>query len=612
MAMLRQDMVPFTMRSISGTTWVLFWTGRVADQFSAAADGDDHNGLDDEDGVTFPATITQGEVITIPVVIRGIGRLNGWVDWNGDGDFGDTGERIADNIISTEGIKVLTVNVPGNATVSAPTFARFRFSTGTLSSPSGSAIGGEVEDYRITISSSAHAPTVPTGLVVNSVTATSVNISWNASSDDVGVTGYRVYRGGTVIGSVAGLSYSDQTVDDGHSYEYSVSAYNAAGYESARSTPVTVNIDDVSPPTVPTDLTVTSVQVDAVTIYWHASTDNVGVAGYRVYRDGTLMGSSTGLFYTDQTVSAGNSYAYTVSAYDAAGNTSAQSVPVLANTGDTEPPSKPAGLQVTAVSSNSVTISWAPSVDNVGVTGYRVYRSGVTIGTTAGLSYTDHTVTAGFSYTYTVSAFDAVGNTSAQSAGLTASVEDDVPPTTPSGLHAISVSFIAVTLAWDESSDNLGVAGYRIYRDGGFIETSTGLTYTDNSVSGVLCTYTVSAFDNAGNESDLSTELEVRFDDKSPPAVPTGLQVTSASVNAVALSWKATTDNVGVVGYRVYRMGSYLATITGLSYTDNAVIVGSSYAYNISAFDAAGNESDLSRVVVVNTNDITPPSSRPD
>jgi fibronectin type 3 domain-containing protein len=230
------------------------------------------------------------------------------------------------------------------------------------------------------------------------------------------------------------------------------------------------------------------------------------------------------------------------------------------------------------------------------------------VGTTAGLSYTDHTVTAGFSYTYTVSAFDAAGNTSAQSAGLTVSVEDDAPPTTPSGLHAISVSFIAVTLAWDESSDNIGVNGYRIYRDGGFIGTSTGLTYTDNSVTGVLCTYTVSAFDNAGNESDLSTELEVRFDDKTPPAVPTGLQVTSASVNAVALSWKATTDNVGVVGYRLYRLGSYLATITGLSYTDNAVIVGSSYAYNISAFDAAGNESDLSRVVVVNTNDITPPS----
>ncbi len=265
-------------------------------------------------------------------------------------------------------------------------------------------------------------------------------------------------------------------------------------------------------------------------------------------------------------------------------------------------------MQVTAVSSNSITISWDSSSDNVAVTGYRVYRSGIAIGTTSGLSYTDNTVSAGNSYIYTVSAFDAAGNTSTQSLGLTVNTSDDSPPTTPSGLHAISVSLSAVTLAWDESTDNVSVAFYRIFRDGEFIGTSTVLTYTDNAVTGVPCIYTVSAIDNTGNESDQSTALAVVFDDKTPPAVPTGLQVTSASVSAVSLSWKATTDNVGVVGYRVYRVGSYLATITDLSYIDNSVMVGASYTYNISAFDAAGNESDLSRVVVVNTNDITPPS----
>ncbi len=289
---------------------------------------------------------------------------------------------------------------------------------------------------------------------------------------------------------------------------------------------VLASIEDVTAPTVPTNLTVTSVQVDAVTIYWQESEDNVAVTGYNIYRDGILLGSNTDLYYTDQTVSVGNSYSYTVSAYDAAGNISEQSIALLVTTNDTDPPSKPEGLQIEAVSSNSVFFSWEASTDNIGVLGYSIFRSGVIIGTSSGLSYTDETVMAGNSYIYTVSAFDAAGNTSAQSAGLTASIEDDSPPTAPSGLHAISVSVNAVTLAWNKSEDNISVSAYRIYRDGELVGTSIGLSYTDNTVSGVPCTFTVSAVDNAGNEGDQSAELEVRFDDKTPPDVPTGLQVS--------------------------------------------------------------------------------------
>ena len=74
------------------------------------------------------------------------------------------------------------------------------------------------------------------------------------------------------------------------------------------------------------------------------------------------------------------------------------------------------------------------------------------------------------------------------------------------------------------------------------------------------------------------------------------------------LLWNATTDNVGVVAYRVYRLGTYLKTVTSLSYVDNSVVVGAYYTYSVSAIDAAGNESELSRIVAVSTDDITPPS----
>ncbi|NUR26957.1 MAG: cellulose-binding protein [Catenulispora sp.] len=87
---------------------------------------------------------------------------------------------------------------------------------------------------------------------------------------------------------------------------------------------------------------------------------------------------------------------------------------------DTTPPSTPSNLAVAGVSSSSASLSWSPSSDNVGVTGYRVYRNGVQVGTTGGTSFTDSGLSASTQYTYKVAATDAAGNVSAQSAGVTA------------------------------------------------------------------------------------------------------------------------------------------------------------------------------------------------
>jgi len=88
--------------------------------------------------------------------------------------------------------------------------------------------------------------------------------------------------------------------------------------------------------------------------------------------------------------------------------------------GDTTAPSVPANLAVTGVTSSSASLSWSQSTDNVGVAGYRVYRNGVQVGTTAGTTFTDTGLSASTRYTYTVAAFDAAGNVSAQSSGMTA------------------------------------------------------------------------------------------------------------------------------------------------------------------------------------------------
>jgi poly(hydroxyalkanoate) depolymerase family esterase len=88
--------------------------------------------------------------------------------------------------------------------------------------------------------------------------------------------------------------------------------------------------------------------------------------------------------------------------------------------GDTTAPSVPSNLAVTGVTSSSASLSWSASTDNVGVAGYRVFRNGVQVGTAAGTAFTDSGLSASTQYTYKVAAYDAAGNVSAQSTGVTA------------------------------------------------------------------------------------------------------------------------------------------------------------------------------------------------
>lgn len=130
--------------------------GEAASQFSDEADGDDLNGRDDEDGVTFPE-MKPGTSVTIPVrTVKNsflqTGYLSAWIDWNGDGDFNDKNERIADNQKVSYGSSTLSISVtvPSDAIVTRPTYARFRIGP-RVSSPVGTASSGEVEDYMIKI-----------------------------------------------------------------------------------------------------------------------------------------------------------------------------------------------------------------------------------------------------------------------------------------------------------------------------------------------------------------------------------------------------------------------------------------------------------------------------
>ncbi|KOP68109.1 chitinase [Bacillus sp. FJAT-18019] len=168
-------------------------------------------------------------------------------------------------------------------------------------------------------------PTAPTNVVANSVTSTSVNLSWNASTDNVGVTGYTVYFGTQAV-NATGTSASIAGLSPSTSYVFTVKARDAAGNQSAASNPVTVTTSAVGggdqvAPTAPSNVQVTNKSASSVSLSWTASTDNVGVTGYTItYGTNNLDVSGTTAVING--LSANTTYQFTIKAKDAAGNLS--------------------------------------------------------------------------------------------------------------------------------------------------------------------------------------------------------------------------------------------------------------------------------------------------
>ncbi|HVJ19860.1 MAG TPA: carbohydrate-binding protein, partial [Polyangiaceae bacterium] len=136
-------------------------------------------------------------------------------------------------------------------------------------------------------------------------------------------------------------------------------------------------------------------------------------------------------------------------------------------TADTQVPTTPGSLASSNITSSAITLSWGVSTDNVGVTGYRVYRGTTDLGTTTATSYTFTGLTASTAYTLKVRAFDAAGNLSGEastSATTSAPPSDTTVPSTPGGLATSNITSTAITMSWSASTDNVGVTGYRIYR----------------------------------------------------------------------------------------------------------------------------------------------------
>ena len=364
----------------------------------------------------------------------------------------------------------------------------------------------------------------PTNVAATPASESEIDLSWTGSS---GASGYYVY-GCTGVGCTpsvqiatctpcTGTMYADTALTPSTTYAFAVQAYKTGSGNttvSAVSTTASAETDrDSTPPTTPGTLSATA-SGSSVSLLWGASTDNVGVTGYDLER---CAGSGctpsphqnvTGTTYTDSGVAQVTTYLYRVRAFDAAGNYSGFSNTVNVTTPDTSPPTVPQGLSATAASWSTVNLSWQTSTDNVGVTGYKVYRGGGQIGTSTTTSYTDSTTLPNTSYSYTVSAYDAAGNNSAQSGAAPVTTPAGPTPSVPTGLSATVAGDNLVNLSWSASSDTggPGIGGYKIYRGGTQIGTSTSTSFSDSGVTPFnTYTYTVAAYDKGGTTSGQSS-----------------------------------------------------------------------------------------------------------
>jgi chitodextrinase len=310
------------------------------------------------------------------------------------------------------------------------------------------------------------APSVPTGLIASAASSSQINLSWSGSTDNVGVTGYKVYRNGVLTATLSAVtSYSDVGLTGSITYTYTVRAYDAANNLSLNSNSVSATTPaavDTTAPSVPAGLVVSYTSPTTMALFWNDSTDTggSGMAGYNIYRYGTFISnrSYTITTYNDTGLAPATEYGYSVSAYDGAGNTSAQSTVVSATTpADTSAPSVPSGLTGTAVSISQINLNWTGSTDNVGVAGYRVYNvpTGTLIASVFTTNYSDTGLTAGTAYSYRVSAYDAAGNTSGQSSSAsgTTLANNNWQQVAGGGVHTVALRADGSLYAWGYNYD---------------------------------------------------------------------------------------------------------------------------------------------------------------
>ena len=445
-------------------------------------------------------------------------------------------------------------------------------------------------------------PYEPVAVTINDIEYANgkVTLSWNGAT---GMDGYRIYRKlGTgkwtiLVSGTAATSYTDSTVTEGKTYTYAVRSYVGNKY----STDYEANAKSITAavPVEPAKVKINNITYNngAVSLSWNAQD---GVDGYRIYRKlGTgkwtvLVSSTTATSYTDNTVTEGKTYSYTLRSY--VGSKYSTDYETTAETIKAMPPAEalPVTINNIKYENGKVSLSWDPVY---GVDGYRIYRKlgtgkwTILLSSTAGTTYTDNSVTEGKTYSYTIRSY--VGSNYSTGYDATAETITAAVPVEPAPVTINNITYNngAVSLSWDAID---GVDGYRIYRKLGtgkwtiLVSSTTGTTYIDNTVTeGKTYSYTLRSYVGSSYSTGYDATAETIKAAALAEPVPVTINNISYDNGAVVFSWNAVE---GMDGYRIYRkVGTGKWTIlvsntTATNYADNTVTEGKTYSYTVRSY----------------------------
>ena len=287
------------------------------------------------------------------------------------------------------------------------------------------------------------APTVPTNVRITAATEDTVSVAWNASTDNSGSIHHYVtcYSGFTIPapgyciwGSPVPPAKTVTGLVPGKEWTFRIKAADAAGNESALSSPVTGSTaPDVTAPTTPGNFRVTATTPSSVSMTWDRSTDNWGFM-YQVLMDGAVVGTTSERTFRVRHLTPGTTHSFAVRARDTSGNLSAASNAVtvaLDPSSDTTPPTTPTNLTAMQPADDfcgSNVLAWGASTDNAdpqSAIEYEVYLNGVLRHVTAPGLASAWLYTFDGTNTWTVVAVDRAGNSSGMSNPATLTVRLD-------------------------------------------------------------------------------------------------------------------------------------------------------------------------------------------
>ncbi|MEU4703403.1 fibronectin type III domain-containing protein [Nonomuraea dietziae] len=398
------------------------------------------------------------------------------------------------------------------------------------------AVGNRSAKASLTASTDSDPPTVPGNLRVTAVSGTQISVAWDASTDAVtGVAGYGVWLDGVqVAASHPGLGWTFDGLTPGATYLAEVDAVDGAGHRSAKAQLNAQAEVDASPPSVPPNLQVTHARPYEIQVTWDAASDNVGVAGYGVYLDGTKVGDDVPFgsrIFVFGALTPETTYQIAIDAADASGNRSGKAQVTQITPAD-QPPGTPPNLRVTDVTYTSWAVAWDVAADDVALTGYDIELDGQLVATDTTVRELSRSgLTDDTPYTVRVWGVDHIGQRSTTPAELVVRTLDDLDPTPPTLQVAADES--TITVAWDVSTDDFGVVGYQVMIDGDVVHATPGTDYTvdgpvtrrhvvEGLTAGAAYDVRVAAVDTRGQ---LSPDNTVEVTTTALPFLPTSTPV---------------------------------------------------------------------------------------